>query len=121
MQAGLDRHLADLRTNLLKGTYRPKLVKRIYIPKANGRLRPLGIPSLTRRRARLHRNDAPRQLRKEKLGPARVTVEREFSHCRSACCGNCAQMAQKRRFSATRGRLFATRSIWRCYISRSGH
>lgn len=49
MQAGLDHHLADLRTNLLKGTYRPKPVKRIYIPKANGKLRPLGIPTLTDR------------------------------------------------------------------------
>ncbi|CAH1664219.1 putative RNA-directed DNA polymerase [Hyphomicrobiales bacterium] len=49
MQAGLDRHLADLRTSLLKGTYRPKPVKRIYIPKANGKLRPLGIPTLTDR------------------------------------------------------------------------
>ncbi|WP_456085787.1 reverse transcriptase domain-containing protein [Mesorhizobium tianshanense] len=49
MQAGLDRHLADLRANLLKGTYRPKPVKRIYIPKANGKLRPLGIPTLTDR------------------------------------------------------------------------
>jgi len=49
MQAGLDHHLADLRTSLLKGTYRPKPVKRIYIPKANGKLRPLGIPTLTDR------------------------------------------------------------------------
>ena len=49
MQAGLDQHLADLRTSLLKGTYRPKPVKRIYIPKANGKLRPLGIPTLTDR------------------------------------------------------------------------
>src|SRR5690606_10383096 len=46
MQAGLDRHLADLRSNLLKGTYRPKPVKRIYIPKANGKLRPMAIPTL---------------------------------------------------------------------------
>src|SRR5690606_29835998 len=49
LQAGLDQHLADLRTSLLKGTYRPKSVKRIYIPKANGKLRPLGIPTLTGR------------------------------------------------------------------------
>jgi RNA-directed DNA polymerase len=49
MQAGLDHHLTGLRTDLLKGTYRPTPVKRIYIPKANGKLRPLGIPTLTDR------------------------------------------------------------------------
>jgi len=49
MQAGLDHHLTDLRTTLLKGTYCPEPVKRIYIPKANGKLRPLGIPTLTDR------------------------------------------------------------------------
>ena len=49
LQAGLDQHLADLRTNLLKGAYRPKPVKRIHIPKANGKLRPLDIPTLTDR------------------------------------------------------------------------
>jgi RNA-directed DNA polymerase len=49
MQADLDHHLTGLRTDLLKGTYRPTPVKRIYIPKANGKLRPLGIPTLTDR------------------------------------------------------------------------
>ena len=54
MQRHLDDHLEKLREDLLHGSYRPKPVKRIYIPKAphsgvRGKLRPLGIPTLTDR------------------------------------------------------------------------
>jgi RNA-directed DNA polymerase len=42
----LDAHLADLSGRLKRGAYRAKPVRRAYIPKADGRLRPLGIPTL---------------------------------------------------------------------------
>jgi group II intron reverse transcriptase/maturase len=46
MQAELEDHLVSLRTDLLMANYTPKPVRRIYIPKANGKKRPLGIPTL---------------------------------------------------------------------------
>lgn len=49
LQPNLEIHLEQLRTDLLNGDYRPQPVRRIYIPKANGKHRPLGIPTLTDR------------------------------------------------------------------------
>jgi retron-type reverse transcriptase len=49
LQVRLDQHLEDLQIGLLEGSYRPQPVKRIYIPKSSGKLRPLGIPTLTDR------------------------------------------------------------------------
>ena len=42
----LEEHLADLSGRLKRGAYRAKPVKRAYITKADGRQRPLGIPTL---------------------------------------------------------------------------
>lgn len=42
----LEGNLADLSNRLQRGAYRPAPVRRVYIPKSDGRQRPIGIPTL---------------------------------------------------------------------------
>lgn len=42
----LEEHLRDLSARLKRGAYRAKPVRRVYIPKADGRQRPLGVTAL---------------------------------------------------------------------------
>jgi group II intron reverse transcriptase/maturase len=44
--ANLEGNITDLAERVKAGRYRAKLVRRVYIPKENGKERPLGIPAL---------------------------------------------------------------------------
>jgi group II intron reverse transcriptase/maturase len=45
-ETGLEERLADLHSRVQRGAYRAKPSRRVYIPKADGRQRPLGIAAL---------------------------------------------------------------------------
>ena len=45
-EAGLENRLADLHSRVHRGAYRAQASRRVYIPKADGRQRPLGVAAL---------------------------------------------------------------------------
>lgn len=43
---GVEEYLLDIQEDLQNKKYRPKPVKRVYIPKPDGKQRPLGMPTI---------------------------------------------------------------------------
>lgn len=73
-------HPGQISNSIIQGSYKPSLIRRVYIPKRNGKLRPLGIPTVVDRLIQ----QAVSQRLQEQFDPRFSEYSYGFRPCRSA-------------------------------------
>lgn len=107
VQAGAEDFLNTLQAQLKDRSYRPGPVKRVWIPKADGQPRPLGIPNVVDRIVQMARRNGVRPLFVDSSGFGR---------------GSCARTPPAPSTNARRSRRWMRRPLaapGRCRVSRA--